>query len=52
MTSFLLHEIVSELERCFAGQSYATGSARRAMKMAARICVCTNDNLVVESITL
>ena len=46
MTDFSPREIVSELDRFIVGQT----DAKRAVAIAASICVYTNSNLVLESL--
>jgi ATP-dependent protease HslVU (ClpYQ) peptidase subunit len=49
MTEFSPREIVSELDRFIVGQDAET-IARKAMGIAADICVYTNTEVVVESL--
>ena len=53
MTDFSPREIVSELDRFIIGQNdakRAVAIARKAMNIAADICVYTNHNLVIEKL--
>ena len=46
MTTFSPREIVSELDRHIVGQN----DAKRAVAIAAEICVYTNANVVIETL--